>query len=68
MTRDYIVQEWISGKAGAWRRISADSELDAAERITGIKLITVGNLGELRVRVRVVDDLNKETAFYASPH
>ena len=67
MAHDYIVQIWSDGKAKAWQRISADSELDAAELVTGAKLRTVGKLGELRARVRVVGDLKKETAFYASP-
>jgi len=61
--QEYIVQEWLDGKAGAWRRLSANSELEAAEQVTGIKLRTVGKLGELRARVRVVGDLKKETDF-----
>jgi hypothetical protein len=40
---------------------------NAAERVTGIKLRTVGKLGDLRARVRVVGDLSNEMAFYASP-
>jgi hypothetical protein len=67
MTHDYIVQKWSDGKASAWQRISADSELEAAERVTGIKLRKVGKLGDLRARVRVVGNLSQETAFYASP-
>ena len=66
MPHEYIVQEWLDGKAGAWQRISADSELEAAEQITGISLTTVGKLAELRARVRVVGKLSKETAFYTS--
>lgn len=65
MLHDYLVQKWSHGKASPWQRVSADSELDAAERVTGVKLRTVGNLGELRARVRVVGNLKKETAFYA---
>ncbi|MGO8975403.1 MAG: hypothetical protein ACLQNV_17990 [Steroidobacteraceae bacterium] len=66
MAHDYLVQKWLDGKAGTWQRISANSELEAAELVTGIKLRIVGKLGELRARVRVVGNLNKETAFYAS--
>jgi hypothetical protein len=66
MAHDYLVQKWSDGKAGTWQRISADNELDAAEGIIGIKLRTIGKLGELRARVRVVGNLNKETAFYTS--
>ena len=66
---EYLVQKWLDGKAGTWQRISAaaNSKLDAAERVTGIKLTTVGKLGDLRARVRVVGDLSDEMAFYASP-
>jgi hypothetical protein len=67
MAQEYIVQEWLDGKAGTWRRLSANSELEAAEQVTGIKLRTVGKLEELRARVRAVGDLKKETDFYASP-
>ena len=67
MAHEYLVQKWFEGKAGTWQRISADSKLDAAERVTGIKLRTVGKLDELRARVRVVGDLSNEMAFYASP-
>jgi len=67
MAREYLVQKWFDGKAGTWQRISANSKLDAAERVTGIKLRTVGKLGDLRARVRVVGDLSNEMAFYASP-
>lgn len=66
MAHYYLVQRWSDGKASAWQRISADSELAAAEQVTGIKLRTVGKLGELRARVRVVGDLMRETAFYGS--
>jgi hypothetical protein len=66
MPHEYIVQEWLDGKAGAWQRILADSELEAAEQITGISLATVGKLAELRARVRVVGKLSRETAFYTS--
>jgi hypothetical protein len=67
MAHGYLVQKWFDGKAGTWQRISANSKLDAAERVTGIKLRTVGKLGDLRARVRVVGDLSDEMAFYASP-
>ena len=50
MAQDYLVQKWSDGKADAWQRISADSELDAAERVTGVKLRAVGTLGGLRAR------------------
>lgn len=66
MAHEYLVQKWFDGKAGRWQRISANSKLDAAERVTNVKLRTVGKLGELRARVRVVGDLSNETAFYAS--
>ena len=67
MTHEYLVQKWFGGKAGTWQRISANDKLNAAERVTGIKLRTVGKLGDLRARVRVVGDLGNETAFYAWP-
>ena len=50
MAHEYLVQKWLDGKAGTWQRISANSKLDAAERVTGIKLRTVGALGDLRAR------------------
>jgi len=31
MAHDYLVQKWLDGKAGTWQRISANSELEAAE-------------------------------------
>ena len=65
--RDYLVQKWFDGKADRWQEISANSELEAAERVVGTNLRTAGKLGELRARVRVVGNLSKETAFYASP-
>jgi hypothetical protein len=65
MTRKYIVQLWSNGKAGEWEEISADSELEAAEKTAGTKLRMVGKLGELRARVRVVGNLDNETTFYA---
>ena len=52
MAHEYLVQKWLDGKAGTWQRISANSGLDAAERVTGIQLKTVGRFGELRARVR----------------
>ena len=67
MAHEYLVQKWSDGKGGTWQRVSADNELDAAERIVGVKLRTIGKLGELRARVRVVGNLSKETAFYAAP-
>jgi hypothetical protein len=67
MAHEYLVQKWSDGKGGTWQRVSADNELDAAQRIIGIKLRTIGKLGELRARVRVVGNLSKETAFYAAP-
>jgi hypothetical protein len=63
MPHEYIVQVWLDGKAGAWQRISADSELEAAELITGVSLTTVGKLAELRARVRVVGKLSKRRLF-----
>ena len=66
--KEYLVQKRLDGKAGTWQRISANSKLDAAERVTGIKLRTVGALDDLRARVRVVDGLSNEMAFYASRH
>jgi len=68
MAQEYLVQKWLDGKAGTWQRISANSKLDVAERVTGIKLRTAGALGDLRARVRVVGDLSNEMAFYASPY
>ena len=67
MAHEYLVQKWLDGKAGTWQRIAANSKLDAAEQVTGIKLRTVGRLRDLRARVRVVGDLSNETTFYASP-
>ncbi len=67
MAHEYLVQKWLDGKAGTWQRISANSSLDAAERVTGIQLKTVGRLGVLRARVRVAGDPSTEMAFYASP-
>jgi len=67
MAHEYLVQKWFDGKAGTWQRISANNKLDAAERVTGIKLRTVGKLDDLRARVRMVGDLSNEMAFYASP-
>jgi len=67
MTHEYLVQKWFGGKAATWQRISANGKLDAAERVTGIKLRTVGKLDDLRARVRMVGDLSNEMAFYASP-
>jgi hypothetical protein len=37
MPQEYVVQERLDGKMGAWRRLSANIELEAAERVTGIK-------------------------------
>jgi len=67
MAHEYLVQKWFGGKAATWQRISANGKLDAAERVTGIKLRTVGKLDDLRARVRMVGDLSNEMAFYASP-
>ena len=67
MAHEYLVQKWLDGKAGTWQRISANSSLDAAERVTGIQLKTVGRLGELRARVQEAGDPSNEMAFYASP-
>jgi hypothetical protein len=74
MPQEYIIQKWLDGKARAWRRLSANIELEAAERVTGMKFRTIGKLGELRARVRVVGDLQKEfpdlaaiKAWYNSP-
>jgi hypothetical protein len=67
MAHECLVQKWFDGKAGTWQRIAANSKLDAAEQVTGIKLRTVGRLRDLRARVRVVGDLSNETAFYALP-
>jgi hypothetical protein len=63
MAQEYIVQEWLDGKAGVWRRLSANGELEAAEQVAGIKLRTVGKLGELRARVRVIGSLKKKRTF-----
>jgi hypothetical protein len=65
MMPKYLVQLWSDGKAGKWEETYANSELEAAEKATGVELRAVGKIGELRARVRVAGDLSKESAFYA---
>ena len=57
MPHEYIVQEWLDGKAGDWKRISAAAK--SKPQVTGTSLTTGGKLAEPRVRVRLVGKLSK---------
>jgi hypothetical protein len=62
----YHVQECEGGNAvGDWQEIYANSDQEAAEKVVGRNIRSVGKLGELRARVRPVGDLKNETAFYS---
>jgi hypothetical protein len=69
--RTYQVQHWPDGHWDPqhnWRKIEANSEKEAAEKVCGLALTEHGKLAQLRARVLTVGDLKQRssTPFYAS--
>jgi hypothetical protein len=68
--RTYQVQHWPDGRWSPdynWRKIEANSEKEAAEKVCGLALTDNGTLAQLRARVLTFGDLKQRsaTSFYA---
>ena len=68
--RTYQVQHWPDGQWSPehnWRKIEANSEKEAAEKVCGLALTDNGTLAQLRARVLTFGDLKQRsaTSFYA---
>ena len=68
--RTYQVQHWPDGHWSPehnWRKIEANSEKEAAEKVCGLALTDNGTLAQLRARVLTFGDLKQRsaTSFYA---
>jgi len=68
--RTYQVQHWPDGQWSPdhnWRKIEANSEKEAAEKVCGLALTENGTLAQLRARVLTFGDLKHRsaTSFYA---
>jgi hypothetical protein len=67
--RTYQVQHWPDGQWSPvhnWRKIEANSEKEAAEKVCGLALTDNGTLAQLRARVLTFGDLKQRsaTSFY----
>jgi hypothetical protein len=67
---NYQVQHWPDGQWSPehnWRKIEANSEKEAAEKVCGLALTDNGTLAQLRARVLTFGDLKQRsaTSFYA---
>jgi hypothetical protein len=67
--RTYQVQHWPNGQWNPeynWRKIEANSEKEAAEKVCGLALTEYGTLAQLRARVLTFGDLKQRsaTSFY----
>jgi len=67
--RTYQVQHWPDGQWSRehnWRKIEANSEKEAAEKVCGLALTDNGTLAQLRARVLTFGDLKQRsaTSFY----
>ena len=67
--RTYQVQHWPDGRWSPehnWRKIEANSEKEAAEKVCGLALTDNGTLAQLRARVLTFGDLKQRsaTSFY----
>lgn len=67
--RTYQVQHWPDGQWSPehnWRKIEANSEREAAEKVCGLALTDNGTLARLRARVLTFGDLKQRsaTSFY----
>jgi len=69
--RIYQVQHWPDGqwdREHNWRKVEAESEKEAAEKVCGLSLTEAGRLAQLRARVLKFGDLKQRCAkdFYAA--
>jgi len=66
----YLVQKCdeVGRNTGNPQEVSAESEIEAAEVATGMKLRPTGKLGEMRARVHQLGDFRQvpPTPFYAA--